>query len=170
MKKSIILMAGLIGLALTSCDDKSDLGTMQKNEAPVVVPAEGVAIQSLYGTTGNRINLQNYEESVYIPLIDIELSASFPETSVVTGQVEISKNADFSDAQTIALSSMEASSSNAMLAEAVNGETRSLKGYVEVTAWEEAFTSFYGLNPAAEVNYVRYKLWLTNDTQQVLLY
>lgn len=170
MKKSIFLMAGLVGLALTSCDDTSDLGTMQKNEAPVVVPAEGVAIKSLYASEGNKINLQDYEESVFVPLINIELSKDFPSSSVVTGEVEIADNADFTGAQTIPLTSMEAPAQDAVLAEAAGGNTRSLQGYVEVTAWEDAYTSFYGLNPNPNVNYLRYKLWLTDENQSVILY
>ena len=170
MKKSIFLMAGLIGLALTSCDDKSDLGVMQKNEAPVVVPVDGVALKSIYASEGNRVNLQDYEESVNIPLIDIALSSDFPASSIVTGQVEIADNADFTNAKTLSLTSSEVSGGNADLAAAVNGDTRSLQGYVDVNAWEDAFVSFYGLNPAANVNYVRYKLWLNNDTQNVILY
>ena len=170
MKKSIFLMAGLIGLALTSCDDKSDLGVMQKNEAPVVVPVDGVALKSIYASEGNRINLQDYEESVNIPLIDIALSSDFPASSIVTGQVEIADNADFSNAKTLTLTSAEVSGGNADLAAAVNGDTRSLQGYVDVNAWEDAFVSFYGLNPTANVNYIRYKLWLNNDSQNVILY
>ena len=170
MKKSIFLMAGLIGLALTSCDDTSDLGVMQKNEAPVVVPADGVAIKSLYASDGNHIDLQNYEESVNIPLIDIALSADFPESSKVAGLVEIADNADFTDAKTIILTSSEVSDGNADLKAAIDGETRMYKGYVDINSWEDAFVSFYGLNPASNVNYVRYKLWLNNDTQNVILY
>ena len=170
MKKSIILMAGLVGLALTSCDDKSDLGTMQKNEAPVVVPADGVAIKSLYGSTGNQISLQDYEESVHVPLINIALSTSFPESSVVTGEVEIADNAEFNNAKTIALTSEAVDMQFPELNEAISGETRMLQGFVTVDAWEEVFTSFYGLNPAPNVNYLRYKLWLTDDTQKVILY
>ena len=163
-------MAGLVGLALTSCDDKSDLGVMQKNEAPIVVPTDGVAIKSIYASEGNSINLQDYEESVNIPLIDIALSTDFPASSIITGQVEIADNADFTNAKTLSLTSTEVSSGNADLAAAVNGNTRSLQGYVEVNAWEDAFVSFYGLNPTANVNYVRYKLWLNNDSQNVILY
>ena len=44
MNKSILFMAGIIGLALTACDDKSDLGTMQVNQQPAVIAANGVAI------------------------------------------------------------------------------------------------------------------------------
>lgn len=163
-------MAGLVGLALTSCEDKSDLGVMQKNEAPIVVPADGVALQSLYGAEGNKINLQNYEESALVPLVDIELASTFPESSTVSGLVEISDNADFTNAQTITLTSEPAANQNAVLAEAVSGETRSLQGMVEMTAWNNAFVSFYGLNPEANVNYLRYKLWLTNGDQKVILY
>lgn len=169
MKKSILFLAGLVGLALTSCEDDKPLGTMQKNEAPIEVPAQGVALQSLFASTGNSINLQDYEETINISLVDIELSSTFPAGSVVTGEVEIADNIDFKNAQTIKLSSVEASK-NQNLANAAGGDTRSYEGIVSATAWNEAFQAFYGLNPAANVNYLRYRLWLTNEKQNVILY
>lgn len=163
-------MAGLVGLALTSCNDDMPLGTQQKNEAPLIIPADGVAIQSLYVAEGNKINLQDYEELLSIPLVDIEINAAFPESSRVTGQVEIADNPDFTGAQTISLNSVVVSEKNLELAAALGGETRSLKGSVELNAWEDAFVSFYGLNPAENVNYLRYKLWLNNGTENIILY
>lgn len=165
-------MAGLVGLALTSCKEDNSLGTMQKNEAPIVVPADGVALQSLYSATGNRISLQNYEDTKDIPLVDIEISSSFPENSTVTGEVEISDNADFRNAQVVPLSAVQAASANENVAAAAaaGGETRSYKGVVSVSEWNSAFVSYYGLNPAANINYVRYRLWLSTEKQNVILY
>lgn len=163
-------MAGLIGLALTSCEEDNSLGVMQKNDAPVIVSADGVALKSLYAPTGNNISLQNFEESGIVPLVDIEISSDFPEASTVTGEVQISNNADFNNAQTIALNSMEAASQNPDVAAALEGPTRSLKGYVDMAAWEDAYVALYGLNPNTNVNYVRYKLWLNEGKQNVILY
>ena len=163
-------MAGLIGLALTSCSEDNSLGTMQKNEAPVVVAADGVALQSLYATTGNSINLQAYQETFNIPLVAIEVATSFPEGSTVTGEVEVADNIDFKNAATIALTSVEAAGTNEAAARAAGGETYSYTGIVNASAWNEAFVSFYGLNPSPNVNYLRYKLWLNNGKQNVILY
>lgn len=171
MKKSIIFMAGLVGLALTACDDDNSLGTMQKNEAPVIVPAKGVALQGLYSTTGsNPVSLQANREAGSIALLDIELNSSFAEESTVTGQVEIAADPDFTTVQTIPLSAVAASSANPEASRAAGGDTRSLKGVVSVLEWNEAFQSFYGLNPAAEPNYLRYSLRLNNGKQNVILY
>lgn len=163
-------MAGLVAMAMTSCEEDNSLGTMQKNEAPVIVAADGVGIQSLYASAGNKIDLQSYQESAIIPLVDLELDAAFPESSTVTGLVEIADNADFNNAQTISLSAVEAASPNTAVAQALGVDTRSFKGMVNVTAWNDAFVSFYGLNPAPRTNYLRYKLWLNNDKQNVILY
>ncbi|MCH5218193.1 MAG: hypothetical protein J1F07_06560 [Muribaculaceae bacterium] len=170
MKKSIILMAGLIGLALTSCDDKSDLGVMQKNEAPVVVPVDGVALKSLYASTGNAINLQDYEEIVNIPLVDIAISDQFSATSTVSGTVEVADNPDFKDAVEIALFAEDVAEGNEEVNKAAGDNTRALKGYVEVSAWEDAFVEFYDVDPTPNVNYLRYKLRLVDDNQSVILY
>ena len=163
-------MAGLVVLALTSCDEDNSLGTMQKYEAPIVVAADGVALQSLYSASGNSINLQTYEQAFNIPLVDIEIANTFPEGSTVTGEVEIADNADFNNAQTIALQAVEAPSPNSSLVQTLGVETRSLTGVVNVTAWNDAFVSFYGYNPAPNVNYLRYKLKLNNGSQNVILY
>ena len=163
-------MAGLVGLALTSCKEDNSLGTMQKNEAPIIVLENGVALQSLFNATGNSINLQNYQGVAQIPLVDIEIDASFPENSTITGEVEIADNADFNNAQTISLSAVEAADTNESLQQALNAATRSYTGVVNCTAWNDAFVTFYGLNPAANVNFVRYRLWLNNEKQNVILY
>ena len=170
MKKSIFLMAGLIGFALTSCEEDNSLGTMQKNEAPQVVVADGVAIESLYTATGNKINLQNFEQVGEVPLVDIEIDATFPENSTVMGQVEIADNPDFTNAQTITMNAVEASAQNADLTKALGVPSRSFKGVVSCLDWNDAFVSFYGLNPAEKVNYLRYRLWLVKDKQNVILY
>ena len=165
-------MAGLVGLALASCDrvDES-LGVLQKNEAPVVVPAKGVALQSLYAATGNVIDLQDFETQFVIPLINIELAPQFSASSTVTGEVEIAKTSDFSDAVTINLATVEAAGRNATLAEAAGGgDTRSLVSQVRLSDWEDAFVSLYGLDPNPRVNYLRYKLWLSDNDEMLILY
>lgn len=168
MKKSIILMAALIGLALTACDEEKDLGVMQKNERPVVVPVSGVAVQSKFNTTGESINLGNYKNA-NIAMIDAEVSTVFPEGSTVTGEVQISDNPEFNKPQTISLSSVEATSANSNAKEAAGGNTISLTGVVNGNNWEDAFVALYGYNPAERVNYVRYKLWLVHGDQKSIL-
>ena len=163
-------MAGLIGLALTSCEEDNSLGTMQKNEAPQVVVADGVAIQSLYSATGNKISLQNFEQAAEVPLVDIEIDATFPENSTVKGQVEIADNPDFTNAKTISLNAVDAAAQNEELTKALGVPSRSYKGVVNCLDWNDAFVSFYGLNPAENVNYLRYRLWLVKDKQNVILY
>ena len=163
-------MAGLIGLALTSCEEDNSLGIMQKNEAPVVVPADGVAIQSRYASTGNTIDLHKYQESNTIPLIDIELSDKFSTSSVVTGEVQIAANPDFQDAQTVKLTATEATSPNADAAAAIEGPTDSYVGNVATNTWEDAFVNLYGLDPNPRVNYLRYRLWINDGNQNIILY
>lgn len=163
------MMAGLIGFALVSCDDTSDLGVMQKNEAPVVVPADGVALKSRFSYDGaNAIDLQKYEGEE-IPLLDIALSTDFPESATVSGVVEVSDNAEFNNAQTLNLTTLEAET-NTEVAAAIAGATRSLTAYVNCEEWETAFTKFYGLDPNAQVNFMRYKLFLTYGNQNNILY
>lgn len=163
-------MAGIVGLALSSCDKHDDdLGVMQRNEAPVIVPADGVAIQSLYVATGNEINLQDYVTSVYVPLMDIQISTKFSEEALVTGLVEISNTPDFTNVQTIELSSI-AMDGPSPLADAVEGDSRYLMGFVKDNEWSDAFQSFYKLDPAPNVNYLRYRLWLTTGDEKMILY
>lgn len=163
-------MAGLVGLALTSCSEDNPLGTMQKNEAPIVVPVEGVALKSVYQATGNKVVLQDFVESVTVPLVNIELSNDFPAASTVNGQVEIADNPEFTQAQTLSLNSIDAPTTNQALAAAAGGNTRSLLGVVATSQWEDAFVALYGYDPNPKVNYVRYKLWLSNEKQNVILY
>lgn len=163
-------MAGLIGLALTSCEEDNSLGVMQKNEAPVIVAADGVAIQSKFASSGNQIDLQNYEEAGVVALTDIEIDATFPESSTVSGQVEIADNPDFKNAQTVDLSVYAVETQNEAASKALAVPSRSYQGMVNTIEWNNAFVSFYGLNPAANVNYVRYRLWLTKEKQNIILY
>lgn len=170
MKKSILLIAGLVGLSLASCKEDNSLGTMQKNEAPIIVPTEGVAIQSLWKASGNTINLQNYVNNGEIALIDAQVSTSFPEGANVNGIVQIAKDASFTNPQTISLSSVKVDNTSDELKAAVEGESVAYQGYVTVDDWNQAFQALYGKNPAAEINYVRMGLRLQDGNQSLILY
>ena len=162
-------MAGLVGLALTSCKEDNPLGIMQKNEAPVVIPMEGVAVQSDWSPTGNTINLQNYVNTNEVNLFDVEISSAFAGWEL-DGEVQIAPTADFEIVQSIPLMSKEAATSNDALVAAVEGESDSYVAYVDVNDWNKAFVALYGLNPAANVNYLRYALRMKQGDQSLIMY
>lgn len=157
MKKSIFLLAGLVGLSLASCDDKSDLGTPQVNKAPTVVAANGVTITPNASYITGGIDLNQYENQ-NVPVFSIVLDNTFPETAQVVGTLEVASESDFSNAVELPvfINLDEAEKSDAGV---------SYKGYVEGNAWESAFQTFYKKNPAQETNYLRYKMFIREGDQ-----
>ena len=171
MNKSILFMAGIIGLALTACDDKSDLGTMQVNQQPAVIAANGVAIESRFLTSGvNQINLDNYQ-NVNVPLFDIAISDEFPAEATVTGVLQVASHPDFSDAVEMELTSTDkVAVQDPALGDAIQGGSRMLVGEVFGNDWEDAFVELYGNAPYNNTNYLRFKLYTTIDTQKTIIY
>lgn len=160
MKKSIFLIPALLGLAFTACDDTSDLGTMQVNNPPTVIAANGVATADLIGAT---LNLDNYA-NVNVPVMDVAMINSFPEGSTLSGTLQVASKEDFSDAVDVPYTSVAAEAPNSAAA-ALEGDLRFLTAEAEANLINNAFVKFYGNSPADNTLYFRYNTLIQNGTQ-----
>lgn len=177
MRKSIYLLAGIIGLGLTACDDTSDLGQMQVNEKPTVIVADGVAIANLVGSS---IDLAAYENEM-IPVADAAIINAIDPAATVAGNLEISvdpafpeKIKDETDKEIVTTVSIpltsEAAKADGDAAMALSGETRSLTVMAEGNSWEKAFQTLCGLDPATRTLYVRYRLFTSLGSEATIIY
>ncbi len=158
MKKSIICLAGAIGLMFTACEDTSDLGSMQVNEKPALVESNGVASQFLLG--GN-IDLANYE-NLNLPVLHTEMKNDFPASATNGGVFEVSATPDFD-----ALNTVEIPMNYGEVV--VEDNLRKANVEIEGNAWEDAFVTFFGKAPYAKTMYVRYKLYIQDGNQTMIL-
>lgn len=152
MKKSIIYIAAIVCAGLTACDDTSDLGTMQKNEQPVAVPADGVTVQALTPATGTSINLNDLATEAQIPLVKMEFNSLFAEGTTGAGTVEMASINDFSDAHSMPLRFAEDT------------------GYITAADLENAFLAVFGETGDAQNAYVRYRLYIAEGSQLNVIY
>lgn len=173
MKKSyIFLMTAAMGLAFAACDDTSDLGVMQKNDAPTVVVADGVATENLIGTT---LNLDNYVANPEnptglinnVPVLNVAVKEALPETVTLVGTLQVAKDNTFAGAIEMPIT-CEAVPVAGQAAEAVDA-ARQYKAVVEGNLLENAFVSFYGNDPAAKTLWLRYSL-IMKDGDETFAY
>lgn len=141
MKKiALYLLAGL-ALGFASCDDKSDLGIEQKNPQEAIMSADGITVAYGAALTGNSYNLETAPEQ--IPVISLVSAENLPEGANVAYQMEVAGTSDYADAQVLDVTD----------------------GCVLRADWNNAFQHFYGKNPNAQTNYVRFIVYVQDGTQ-----
>lgn len=176
MKKSILFLAGIVGLSLASCDDTSDLGKPQVNQPPVVIQANGVTATASSVLSAQAIDLNKYQ-NIDIPILDITLASDFPEEATVAGMFQVADNENFENAVEIPITAkaVEADATKAeeeedadmapTAPEPVVTAPRKFKGVIEGNLWEDAFVQYFKYNPAPHDNYYRYVLYTQVGTQ-----
>lgn len=166
MKKSIFFIAGLVGLSLAACDDTSDLGKPQINEKPVVVKAEGIVAQASAIVASGSVNLNDYENR-NMPLLNVAIDNTFPESATVVGTMQVADNEEFSNPAELPISLEEvAGSEDNKEGETDNkSEVRNYNAVVEGNLFEDAFVGFYGNDPATKDCWYRYILYIQDGTQ-----
>lgn len=141
MKKiALYLLAGL-ALGFASCDDKSDLGIAQTNPQEAIMSANGITVAYGSALTGNSYSLETAPEE--IPVISLVSAENLPEGAQVSYQMEVAATSTYDDAQVINVTD----------------------GCVLRSDWNNAFQHFYGKNPNAQVNYVRFAAYVENGSQ-----
>lgn len=155
-------MAGILGLSLAACDDTSDLGKPQVNTAPNKVEANGATVTEAAALTGEVLNLGDYVNA-NIPVFDIALDNTFPESAAVQGTFQVAANEDFTGAVEIPVS-MEALP-EVSKAEGEAAAPRKYVGVISGNAWEDAFVSFFGNDPNKKTCWYRYLLTIADGTQ-----
>lgn len=146
-----------MGLSLVSCEDSSDLGVAQVNPKPTVVTANGVTYTPGAVLTAGKINLGAFVNED-IPILNLTMDETFPETATITGTMQVSKNADYSNPVEIPITMTE------VPVEEESKATKAYLGVVEGNLWEDAFVSFFNNDPREQVNYYRYILYIQNGT------
>ncbi len=141
MKKiALYLLAGL-ALGFTACDDKSDLGIEQKNPQEAIMSADGITVAYGEGLSGTAYSLETAPEQ--IPVINLVSAENLPEGAGVDYQMEVAATATYDDAQVLDVTD----------------------GCVSRSDWNNAFQHFYGKDPNAKANYVRFIVYVANGTQ-----
>lgn len=143
MKKIGLYLLGLLAtVGFAACDDKSDLGIEQENPQENIMEANGLQVAYQSAIEGNSIDLNNYQNKT-IPVISTVEAENLPQGATVDYEMQIASTADFTDAQTIEVED----------------------GAVACSAWDAAFKTIYGNNPAARVNYIRFAAYVIDGTQ-----
>ena len=158
MKKSILCLAGACALLFTACEDTSDLGTMQVNEKPALVSSNGVSSRFLIG---NSIDLATYE-NLDLPVLHTEMKADFPTSAKTGGVLQLSSTPDFEEGTTVNVDMVAINDSE-------ENDVRKADVAIEGNAWENAFVEFFGKAPYAKDMYVRYKLYINDGSQTLIL-
>lgn len=164
MKKSILFLAGIVGLSLASCDDTSDFGKPQVNQPPVVIAANGVTATASSVLSAPAINLNDYQ-NINIPILNITMASDFPENATVAGTFKVADNEQFENAVEIPVIVETVEEAAPEVTKEGEAAVRKLTGYIEGNLWEDAFTASYGYNPAPEDNYYTYVLYIQEGTQ-----
>lgn len=165
MKKSIIFLTAAMALGFAACkEDTSDLGIMQKNPAPDVVASNGVATSYTFGHTLDLNGKIGYD----VPFLDVAMNSHFPESAIVTGTIQLSKDADFSDPQEVPYTSA-ATTDDTKADAAVENPVRKYHAVVEGTLLENAFVALYGNSPAPEECYLRYNVMIDDGSPICIL-
>lgn len=157
MKKSIFLLAGILGLSLVSCDDSSDLGKPQVNTPPTVVEANGVKVVP-ETTICTAVDL-NPVANMNLEVMSATLQADLPKTAGVTGVLQVAELPDFTNAVDI-----DIFNDPETVTVAEDG-IRTMPLYVEANLLNDAFQSFYKKNPAARDLYMQYQVVLRDGDQ-----
>ncbi len=164
MKKSILFLAGIVGLSLASCDDTSDLGKPQVNTPPTVIAANGVTATASSVLSAPAINLNDYQ-NVNIPILNITMASDFPDNATVAGTFRVADNEDFTNAVEIPVTVEVVEEAAPEATKEGEAAARKMIGVIEGNLWEDAFTASFGYNPAPEENYYTYILYIQNGTE-----
>ncbi|MCR4603050.1 MAG: hypothetical protein K5683_05920 [Prevotella sp.] len=107
MKKISFYMTALLSLGLVACNE--DFATEfvpQTNQPESTFPATAVTVTPTASTI-NLVDLLAAEEEQPIQIGQISLSSALPANTVLTADVELSRNEDFSQSVTISANSIE---------------------------------------------------------------
>ncbi|MGM9863299.1 MAG: SusF/SusE family outer membrane protein [Lepagella sp.] len=143
MKKIGLYMLGLLtAFGLAACDDSSDLGIQQQNPQEAIMEANGLTVAWQSPIQGNTLSLPAYKDQA-IPVISTVETKDLPAGATIDYEMQIASNADFSDAQTVAVEN----------------------GAVLESDWDNAFKAIYHKDPAARVNYIRFAAYVIDGSQ-----
>ena len=142
MKKIAFFCCALLALGFASCDDKSDLGTIQTNPQLPAVAASEVQPEVSSELKANALNLNGATE---IPAITCEAPENLPAGAELTFEMELASKADFSNAITLPVEN----------------------GKVSATAWNEYYRETLGNNNTPLPNYIRFAAYFIQGTQRV---
>lgn len=142
MKKIAFFCCALLALGFASCDDKSDLGTIQTNpQLPEVTAADLVPALS-NEMAASSINLNGLTEIAAISAPEIE---NLPAGAEVVFDMELATKADFSNATTLPV----------------------VDGKVSAEAWDAYYREMLGMNNKPQANYVRFLAYYMMGSQKV---
>lgn len=136
-------MLGLLtAFGLAACDDSSDLGIQQQNPQEAIMEANGLTVAWQSPIQGNTLSLPAYKDQA-IPVISTVETKDLPAGATIDYEMQIASNADFSDAQTVAVEN----------------------GAVLESDWDNAFKAIYHKDPAVRVNYIRFAAYVIDGSQ-----
>lgn len=104
MKKSNILIIGALCATLAACQqDKGDLGMEQKNpQETILAGASAIGLSLDEAVAGKPIDLPHYmsinDVAFLVPMAVVSPSDEFPADATFSCTMQLSKNADYSDA------------------------------------------------------------------------
>lgn len=154
MKKLYFISLAALALAMTGCKDTTDGGVMQINpQLPEYDPATFSVINLNPVVDRSWILLEDYiKEGVATPIkaTTYTTGEALPEGAVVSMEMQVAKNEDFSGALTLPLT-MSADSTTYS---------------VDPKAWDNAFRSLCGKAPNPQINYVRYAAYINIGSQR----
>lgn len=142
MKKIAFFCCALLALGFASCDDKSDLGTIQENPQLPAVSASELKPELSSELSAGALNLASAAE---IPAISAPAIENMPAGASVAYEMELATKADFSDATTLAVTD----------------------GKVSAAEWNTYFREKLGKNNMPRVNYVRFAAYFMEGAQCV---
>ena len=166
MKKSIFFLAGIMGLGLAACEDTSDLGTPQVNEKPIEVKADGITAKATtLFSSGETLDLGKFV-NLNVPVLDVVMDATFPETSTLQGTLQLSDVEEFDHPQElpITLTAVHPGEGSKAKGDAPTAG-RVYQAVVDGNLIEDAFVSFYGKAPFEKPLYYRYELFIVDGSQ-----
>lgn len=141
MKKYSIFLLASLALGFSACEDKSDLGIEQINPQEPIINADGLTLAAA-STLSSGVNLET-NTAAMIPVVSIQDMVDFPEGSNISIDMQLSSDANYSNVKTLAVTD----------------------GSVSADEWEQACTSFYGLDPTKKDMYVRFAAYIEEGVE-----
>lgn len=142
MKKIAFFCCALLALGFASCDDKSDLGTIQTNPQEPAVSADAVVPALSAEFAGTTLNLNTVAAQIGgISNPEIE---NLPAGAEVVYEMQLATKADYS---------------NATILEVENGK-------VSAEAWNTYYRETLGMNNTPLPNYIRFAAYFVQGTQR----
>ena len=148
MKKISIIILGVAGLLMTSCDDnKKEPAYPQVNPQNPIVDVKDVTLaETGVLTAGSVFNMNNYELTDSVAVIQLTEVQNLPDGAEVNLKFELSADADFSHVQTLNV---------------VHGESDVNMYYVLVADWNDAHYNLFGKNQNEHTAYFRVPAFIT---------